>query len=1480
MKKIISIILLAVMYMGLAMPVVSAESYSWNDINTNTGVYISSNGMGMPFRPTDKYASMQNPPDFTWPYVNGAEEYQIKICTDENLSSIKYAKNEIKNNYYNFDIPFETGINYYWSVRYRKNGIYSEWSDARRFRIEPGATVFTVPSVEELANRVPSVHPRVFTTVEKLEEFRKIKDKSAQGERVYNNFIETASRYVTQNTMPDEVPWNQEIWDNRLDSTPGGGREKYLDFMQECKEASGNIINQMYISAFAYLLSGNEEIGNFAKKALVELSGWKTGEPYDADPENRSTTSYAFDDQIYREIAYKSAMAYDWLYGLITDDAEKNQILNMIKVRTAYMANRLTGLEKNPYDSHGWTAIAYIGIVGYSLFSDIPEAKDWYNWAVPYYISVMSPWSYQDGGWSQGTAYWSYSTIESNKEISDVLALGGVIDLYKKAGVVNEPLWVMYAYPKGSYGSFGDGAGKTLSEETGASASSMNEIAYFNKDTLALWLAQDLKIGSSRVWDYYTSDTQSMEAKLPDNKPLSHAFTDIGWAVMTNSLSDENRIQLTFKSSPYGSFNHSHADQNSFIIQAYGEKLAVNSGYYDYYHSPHDKAITRATFSHNSITVDGGKGQVDDCFSAKGYMAQFVSGLEFDSVTGEAAEAYNTSLNSGYDYGGNLDKFNRNIIYLRPNVFVVIDDLDAKGEDAASFDWWLNAEHKMTCNNKSALISEGRARLKADVVYPENITSAYSDTFTNPVDNKEYIPSSGSENANVQTRVCFSTEKLKKTKMVVSMNVYEENDSTKTPVTEYFPEYVKMTYGEGEEETVVLVSLVDADTSVRAGDIQFKGTAVTYSKDTVMLTDGSYLNINGKTLIESDKKITASMGLGQLSLSGNNDFNVILDSMNNFLTITDSSNLKDEKGRSLSAATGIIADSAETADSYMLNISAQKGNYMIINGQNSVISPVQLKAENVSVQKSADGKGGVFWTAKSGRNYDVKINNIIHENAETIPYVFDVTDGVHSICVREKTGKIKGEWSKPIYISSYINEIHDSITFTETTENEKTYVIAHTLGFPSYGCFDMFMAEYDSNGTLNRVTKGEAEGSMYSARIQKTSDTSKIKTFIFGRDVAPLTSAAEYGNGSCTDLLGIFVDGVLVDGFDNAKESYDITFEDERLIFPFVSAQPKDSSSKVNTNYFFDDQKAIVTVTASDGSKRQVVLNFHNNINNIHRVDGAIMEDNFTYDNGTNPGSDGVQPLISNNAVGTLEYKFNGIAESQKYNLYTHMQGNGGGSFYGSRFYSDRLTNSGNYMELKNVPERFKGSDYFVFAYEGFYKKFSEAAEDGNKNIISDVAFKFRLAQKAKVEIISGVKMPELESQGFKQGITSIQGRYMNAVGPEDKYYNINILNRSADELDSNDRIKFYENEQLWVNVLPLDGYDSYEDYVRNAPGADKFSMSNANYAVTSRMLLKYTYSKICEAGECYIEFPDMDDEDDVVIITVGKQLPLSFDEK
>ena len=78
--KAIGIILALVMLMQIPLGVFAA-SYTWNDINTKTGVYVTSDGVSMLWSPEDGYVSRQNPPDFTWPYVNNATSYDFRICT-------------------------------------------------------------------------------------------------------------------------------------------------------------------------------------------------------------------------------------------------------------------------------------------------------------------------------------------------------------------------------------------------------------------------------------------------------------------------------------------------------------------------------------------------------------------------------------------------------------------------------------------------------------------------------------------------------------------------------------------------------------------------------------------------------------------------------------------------------------------------------------------------------------------------------------------------------------------------------------------------------------------------------------------------------------------------------------------------------------------------------------------------------------------------------------------------------------------------------------------------------------------------------------------------------------------------------------------------------------------------------------------------------------------------------------------------------
>lgn len=65
-------------------------------------------------------------------------------------------------------------------------------------------------------------------------------------------------------------------------------------------------------------------------------------------------------------------------------------------------------------------------------------------------------------------------------------------------------------------------------------------------------------------------------ARPPRDLPQALLMRDIGWAALHSDLADRERnIMVQFKSSPFGSFSHSHADQNSFVLEAFGRPQAL-----------------------------------------------------------------------------------------------------------------------------------------------------------------------------------------------------------------------------------------------------------------------------------------------------------------------------------------------------------------------------------------------------------------------------------------------------------------------------------------------------------------------------------------------------------------------------------------------------------------------------------------------------------------------------------------------------------------------------------------------------------------------------------------------------------------------------------------------------------------------------------------------------------------------------------------
>jgi hypothetical protein len=204
-----------------------------------------------------------------------------------------------------------------------------------------------------------------------------------------------------------------------------------------------------------------------------------------------------------------------------------------------------------------------------------------------------------------------------------------------------------------------------------------------------------------------TEDTLSLlQAPYPmpvaDTKVLSPPsstayYPSTGWVSMHSDIGLTSRSSLYFKSSPYGSFNHSHGDQNGLLLSVAGQPLLVKAGWYDWYGSPYWTDWYHQTRSQNAITFDGGKGQLvtgyREQLQRNGKIIGYAAQPSYDFAEGDATASY----------GGQLTMARRQVWHLRNagNAILVRDRLSATVPHTYEFN--LHAPVAMTVESPSAV---------------------------------------------------------------------------------------------------------------------------------------------------------------------------------------------------------------------------------------------------------------------------------------------------------------------------------------------------------------------------------------------------------------------------------------------------------------------------------------------------------------------------------------------------------------------------------------------------------------------------------------------------------------------------------------------------------------------------------------------------------------------------------------------------------
>lgn len=616
--------------------------------------------------PAMNQVQAQNPPGFTWArHASGPASYELEI-TPAGGAPTKVVTDR---NWYLPSKALALG-NYTWRVRPTTSG---EWSTPRSFSITNKSNLFEVPDNATLRARItakprPRSLPPSFTPFSTWSSAKKL-ELEPYASRMTNE----VKLQIKELPVLNDARWPIVI----TSPLTAAMATQQTDIRQRINEAS----RQLEAAAVMWRMK-REPL--FLEEAL------RKGDQMAAlDP--TGPTSYANQDQATRQISVSLIKAIDILAGDL-DATRRAKWLNTVKVRTEEIYGNLAGdngrLDQFPFDSHGNTSLIFLSLISTLALGDIPEAQKWFDFSFRAYANNPSPWSGPEGGYANGTAYAEYAAGYL-VALWDPMSQASGVNFYAKPWALGLLDFATQFTPPGSrVHAFGDGS------ETKPDTRVWHAFGSRMVSPRAAWYVSSLggtEDTLSLLQAPYPMPVKDTQTKSPPSN--SAYYPSVGWASFHSEIGSTQRTSLYFKSSPYGSFNHSHGDQNGILLSVAGQPLLVKAGWYDWYGSPYWTDWYHQSRSQNAITFDGGKGQMvtgyREQLQRNGKITGFSAQPTHDYVEGDATAAY----------GGQLTMAKRQVWHLRNagNAMLVRDRLASTV--ARVYEWNIHTPVIMTVEN-------------------------------------------------------------------------------------------------------------------------------------------------------------------------------------------------------------------------------------------------------------------------------------------------------------------------------------------------------------------------------------------------------------------------------------------------------------------------------------------------------------------------------------------------------------------------------------------------------------------------------------------------------------------------------------------------------------------------------------------------------------------------------------------------------------
>jgi len=362
---------------------------------------------------------------------------------------------------------------------------------------------------------------------------------------------------------------------------------------------------------------------------------------------------------------------YTTLYGMKYPDRVKGWDWNPRSDNDVY---RYISLKRWPFilNSTNLKVIptACLGMAACYFRGRLPQADSWLELARSS-AKAFSTMYGSDGCYDEGVGYWGYTTL--------FLALFAEV-LWRTQGIddrqlINYPGTVRYGLVMTDPVAAGDNRVIDFGDAAGSVEVSVAAwVQRTHRDGVAQFVARDIGRANSPfgiVWYDPRAAVQTPEPALLDTRMANDIVVSrSGWSAPSGVVAIRSG----------GPANHEHADRNSVIFTAHGERL-LHDPLHAAYARTEPRWLLRQTEAHTAVLIDGKGHQYHD--GAEGTNASwavarviaFVTGAGWMTLTSDATEAYNL-------VNDKVTRVHRTLVFLKPDVVIFLDRIALQGATA------------------------------------------------------------------------------------------------------------------------------------------------------------------------------------------------------------------------------------------------------------------------------------------------------------------------------------------------------------------------------------------------------------------------------------------------------------------------------------------------------------------------------------------------------------------------------------------------------------------------------------------------------------------------------------------------------------------------------------------------------------------------------------------------------------------------------